>query len=174
MCSSDLLTKAIGTGILSTAAKRGVLPETERAALTTSMTTLNLAASRAAVAAGAACATDITGFGLLGHASHIARASGVTIRVRTAAVPLLPGTLAMIERGTLTGGAARNAAYLDAMVAWGAATDAMRAVLVDPQTSGGLLVALRPEQVDGFVAAVPGAVVVAEAEASGARPIVVA
>ena len=82
--------------------------------------------------------------------------------------------LAMIERGTLTGGAARNAAYLDAMVAWGAATDAMRAVLVDPQTSGGLLVALRPEQVDGFVAAVPGAVVVAEAEASGARPIVVA
>jgi selenide,water dikinase len=169
-----VLTKGIGTGILSTAAKRGVLPEAERAALTTSMTTLNLAASRAAVAAGAACATDITGFGLLGHASHIARASGVTIRVRTAAVPLLPGTLAMIERGTLTGGAARNAAYLDAMVAWGAATDAMRAVLVDPQTSGGLLVALRPEQVDGFVAAVPGAVVVAEAEASGARPIVVA
>ena len=80
----------------------------------------------------------------------------------------------MIERGTLTGGAARNASYLDAMVEWGAATDAMRAVLVDPQTSGGLLVALRPEQVDGFVAAVPGAVVVAEAEASGARPIVVA
>ena len=168
-----VLTKAIGTGILSTAAKRGLLPDDERAMLTRSMTTLNLTASRAALAVGATCATDITGFGLLGHASHIARASGVTIRIDCAAVPLLPGTRAMIEQGALTGGAARNVSYMEPLVDWGRTTDEMRAVLVDPQTSGGLLVAMRPERVAEFVALVPGSVVVAEAMPLGERAIVV-
>lgn len=168
-----VLTKAIGTGILSTAAKRGLLPDDERAMLTRSMTTLNLTASRAALAVGAACATDITGFGLLGHASHIARASGVTIRIDCAAVPLLPGTRAMIEQGALTGGAARNVSYMEPLVDWGRTTDEMRAVLVDPQTSGGLLVAMRPERVAEFVALVPGSVVVAEAMPRGERAMVV-
>lgn len=168
-----VLTKPVGTGILSTAAKRGLLPDAERMTLTASMTTLNLAASRAALAAGATCATDITGFGLLGHTSHIARASNVTIRVNHAAVPLLPGTRAMIEQGALTGGAARNVAYMEPLVEWGRTSAEMRAVLVDPQTSGGLLVALRPERVAGFIAAVPGAVAVAEAIARGDRAIVV-
>ena len=168
-----VLTKAIGTGILSTAAKRGLLPDAERATLTGSMTTLNLTASRAALAVGATCATDITGFGLLGHASHIARASAVTIRIDHAAVPLLPGTRAMIEQGALTGGAARNASYMEPLVDWGRTTDEMRAVLVDPQTSGGLLVAMRPERVAEFVALVPGSLVVAEAVQRGERAIVV-
>ncbi len=167
-----VLTKPIGTGILSTAAKRGLLPEAERKALTASMTTLNLAASRAALVAGARCATDITGFGLLGHASHIAKASGVTVRIRADAVPLLPGTRAMLERGALTGGAARNVAYLDPLVEWGAASDDIRALLVDPQTSGGLLVALKPPRVAAFIAAVPGTVVVGDVLADGVRPVV--
>ncbi len=169
-----VLTKAIGTGILSTAAKRGLLPEAERAMLTASMTTLNRTASRAALAAGATCATDVTGFGLLGHASHVARASHVTMRIRHAAVPLLPGTRAMIEQGALTGGAARNISSLEPLVDWGRTTDEMRAVLVDPQTSGGLLVALRADRVAAFMASVPDAVVIGEAIAAGERAIVVA
>lgn len=168
-----VLTKAIGTGILSTAAKRGLLPDAERAALTASMTTLNRAASRAALAVGVTCTTDITGFGLLGHASHIARASGVTIQFECAAVPLLPGTRAMIEQGALTGGAARNVSYMEPLVDWGRTTDEMRAVLVDPQTSGGLLVAVRPERVAELRSLVPGSVVVAEAVPQGERAIVV-
>jgi selenide,water dikinase len=168
-----VLTKAIGTGILSTAAKRGILPEAERRALTESMTTLNRDASRAAVAAGARCATDVTGFSLLGHASHIAKASGVTVRIDVAAVPLLPGTRAMVERGALTGGAARNVAYLEPLVEWGGTTDEMRAILVDPQTSGGLLVALKPDQVDAFRSAVAAAVV-GSVVPQGAQPIALA
>ena len=167
-----VLTKPIGTGILSTAAKRGLLPNAERAALTASMTTLNLAASRAALTVDASCATDITGFGLLGHASHIARASAVSIRINHAAVPLLPGTRAMIEQGALTGGASRNAFYVEPLVDWGRTTDDMRAVLIDPQTSGGLLVAMRPERVAEFTSLVPGSVVVAEAVPQGERAIV--
>lgn len=168
-----VLTKAIGTGILSTAAKRSILPDAECSALIASMTTLNLAASRAALAGSATCATDVTGFGLLGHASHIARASRVTLEIESAAVPLLPGTSAMLEQGALTGGAARNLSYLEPLVDWGRTTDQMRAVLVDPQTSGGLLVALRPDRVDAFVRAVPGAVVVGRAVPAAERFIAV-
>jgi selenide,water dikinase len=167
-----VLTKPLGTGILATAAKRGILPDAELKALIGSMTTLNLAGSRAALVAGARCATDITGFGLLGHASHVARASQVTVRIRVADVPLLPGTKAMIERGALTGGAARNIAYMEPLVEWGRTTDEMRAVLVDPQTSGGLLVALRPDRVSGFLGAVPGAVAIGEIANQGPRSIV--
>ncbi len=169
-----VLTKALGTGILATAAKRGLLPEAERIGLTRSMTTLNATASRAALAAGARCATDVTGFGLLGHASHIARASNITVRINAAALPLLAGTRAMLERGALTGGAARNVSYLEPLVEWGSTTDEMRAILVDPQTSGGLLIALKPDRVDEFLRAMPGAAVVADALPRGVRLIVVA
>lgn len=168
-----VLTKAIGTGILSTAAKRGILPEAERAVLTASMTTLNRDAGRAAVAAGGRCATDVTGFGLLGHASHIAKASAVTVRIDSGVVPLLPGTRKMMEQGALTGGAARNAAYLEPLVEWGRTTDEMRAILMDPQTSGGLLVALKPGRVCEFIEAVPGSVVVGEVVVQGPKPILV-
>ncbi|MDA1082432.1 MAG: selenide, water dikinase SelD [Gemmatimonadetes bacterium] len=169
-----VLTKAIGTGILSTAAKRGLLPDSERAALTASMTTLNLAASRAALVAGARCATDITGFGLLGHASHIGKASGVTVRIVADSVPLLDGTRAMLERGALTGGAARNLSYLEPLVDWGRSTEDMRALLVDPQTSGGLLVALKPDRVAAFIASVRCAVVVGDVMPLGPHAVVVA
>lgn len=169
-----VLTKAIGTGILSTAAKRGLLPDPERVSLTASMTTLNLPASRAALKVGATCATDITGFGLLGHASHIARASGVTIRIHYSAVPLLPGTRAMIAQGALTGGAARNVSYMEPLVDWGRTTEEMRAILVDPQTSGGLLVAIRPEHLTEFLSLVSGSVAVGEAVPMGERAIVLA
>jgi selenide,water dikinase len=137
------------------------------------MTALNAGASRAAVSLGARCATDVTGFGLLGHASHIARASNVTLRIEMARIPLLPGTRASIEAGALTGGAARNAAYLEPLVDYGRATVDERAVLVDPQTSGGLLVALSHPQVKAYLTRVPGAVVIGEVLDRGAHAIVV-
>jgi selenide,water dikinase len=106
------------------------------------MRMLNATASRAALAAGARCATDVTGFGLLGHASHIARASHVTLHIDARAVPLLAGVRNAWAEGSQTGGGDRNAAYLASRVEWGTADAFTRSVLVDPQTSGGLLVAL--------------------------------
>ena len=153
-----VLTKPIGTGILSTAAKRGVLGAERQAALVKSMTTLNAVASRAAVALGLQCATDITGFGLLGHASHVARASKVTLAIDMSTVPLLPGTREALAAGALTGGAARNDAYLEPLVAWGPVTNDERAFLVDPQTSGGLLVAVPQDLLDEYLGRVDGAV----------------
>jgi selenide,water dikinase len=169
-----VLTKAIGTGILSTAAKRGQLGPSDLASLIRSMTTLNALASRAAVAVGARCATDVTGFGLLGHASHVARASKVTLRIDAARVPLLPGVRAAFEAGLLTGGAARNASFLEPLVDWGRTTEEQRALLVDPQTSGGLLVAIPQAKVSDYLARVEGAVAIGEVLDRGARAIVVA
>ena len=157
-----VLTKAIGTGILSTAAKRGALGPAEQAALVASMTTLNAAASRAAVVMGLRCATDVTGFGLLGHASHVARASGVTLTIELARVPLLPGTRAALAAGALTGGAARNESYLEPLVDWGRTTVEQRAFVVDPQTSGGLLVCVPAVKLAEYLARVPGAVQIGE------------
>ena len=168
-----VLTKAIGTGILSTAAKREQLGELELRGLIISMTTLNAAASRAAVALGARCATDVTGFGLLGHASHVARASNVTLRIHMNRVPLLSGVAEALEAGALTGGAARNATYLEPLVSWGGTTPQQRALLVDPQTSGGLLVALPPDRVGEYLSKVDGAIVIGEVLPRGDRAILV-
>ena len=168
-----ILTKGIGTGILSTAAKRDNLGRDEAAGLVRSMTTLNAVASRAAVALELTCATDVTGFGLLGHASHIARASDVTLRIEIAKVPLLAGVSGAIESGMLTGGAARNRSYLEALVDYGRASDAQQAVLVDPQTSGGLFVAVPSAKVAEYQARVPGAVIIGDVLPRGERAIVI-
>jgi selenide,water dikinase len=157
-----VLTKPLGTGLLATAAKRGILGTDETAALYASMCKLNAAASRAAVAVGVRCATDVTGFALLGHASHIATASNVTVVIHPERVPLLPGAMKTWEQGTRTGGAERNAAYLAARVDWGQTTEAERALLIDPQTSGGLLVAVPPDRLDEYLLAVPEAVEIGE------------
>jgi selenide,water dikinase len=171
-----LLTKPIGTALLSTVAKRNELPEEELGALVDSMRALNATASRAALRLGAQCATDVTGFGLLGHASHIARASNVTLRIHPSRVPLLPGARAAARRGVRTGGAERNLAYLDSRVDWGTTSETDRVLMIDPQTSGGLLVAITPDRVDQYVSLVPGAVEVGEvvASARGAAGLVLA
>jgi selenide, water dikinase len=157
-----VLTKPLGTGLLATAAKRGQLGTAECAALYASMCRLNRGASEAARAVGARCATDITGFALLGHASHIAAASRVSLRIVTASVPSLPGAREAWERGTRTGGAERNAAYLETRVDWGTASDWHRALLIDPQTSGGLLVAVPAHRVDEYLSLVPESVDIGE------------
>src|SRR5438552_3189898 len=138
-----VLTKPIGNGILATAGKRGQLgPDAERVMLE-AMKTLNGSASRAALAVGSRCATDITGFGLLGHLSHIARASGVTLTLDRASVPIFSGVEEAIRAGFGTDGAKRNADYLRELVRWTAGTEEDRAILNDPQTSGGLAVCVK-------------------------------
>jgi len=169
-----ILTKPLGTGILSTAAKNGRLLAEHLAALVASMTTLNAIASRVAIALDSHCATDVTGFGLLGHASHVARASGVSIRIDRAAIPLLPGTREAWAAGARTGGGERNLDFVADLVDWGAASDADRAILVDPQTSGGLLVALRPERAAEYLSRVQTAAVIGEVIASGPPRLVIA
>ena len=169
-----VLTKKIGTGILATAAKAGKLSAGNLASLIASMVALNATASRAALAVGARCATDVTGFGLLGHASHIARASRVTLRISTDRVPVLDGTRDAWRAGSRTGGASRNADYLRDIVDWGSADDEMRALLVDPQTSGGLLVCVPASRTAEYLSNVAGAVEIGEVQPAGARGIVLA
>jgi selenide, water dikinase len=157
-----VLTKPIGTGILATLLKRGDLSDANITALYVAMSALNAAASRVAVELGLRCATDVTGFGLLGHASHIARASDVTLVIDPGRVPLLAGAREASERGIRTGGAERNDEFLDALVDWGSASPSDRALLVDPQTSGGLLLAVPSARVDDYLSRVPGATEIGE------------
>jgi selenide,water dikinase len=171
-----ILTKPIGTALLATVAKNGDLPAPELRALGESMSALNANAAKAALQLGLTCATDVTGFGLLGHASHIARASKVTLRITAARVPLLPGARDAAARGIRTGGADRNLAYLESRVDWGGSSETDRVLMIDPQTSGGLLVAMTPASVEQYLSRVPGAVEIGEVVATppGAAGLVLA
>lgn len=162
-----VLTKPLGTGMLATAGKKDQLPDDARDALHASMKRLNALASRAALALEVRCATDVTGFGLLGHASHIARASQVTLRFNGASLPELPGARALWESGMRTGGAERNEAFVAPLADWTAARPADVALALDPQTSGGLLVAVQPARVADYLSAVAGSVVVGQVERRG-------
>jgi len=169
-----VLTKPLGTGLLSTAAKSRAVPEDVYRAMIASMSALNRDASRAALAAGATCATDITGFGLLGHASHIARASNVSLEIRVANLPVLAGARDAWRDGARTGGAERNVRYLEPLVNWGAVSEEDRAIAVDPQTSGGLLVALPAAAARDYIARVTGAVEIGAVIARGTHAIILA
>ncbi|GIU99127.1 MAG: selenide, water dikinase [Actinomycetota bacterium] len=138
--SALFLTKPLGTGIVSTAIKERVAPpELVRAAVEL-MTTLNAGAAEAMVEAGAEAATDVTGFGLLGHLARMLEVSGVAGRVDADAVPLLPGVLALARRGVVPGGTRRNLAYVRPRLEAPGLTEAELLVLADAQTSGGLLI----------------------------------
>ncbi len=167
-----VLTKPLGTGLLATAAKQGSLDDESRDALHVSMRALNAMASRAALAVDVRCATDVTGFGLLGHASHIARASAVTLRITGSTLPELPRARALWRAGTRTGGAERNESYLAPIADWSAAAADDLALALDPQTSGGLLLAVPPRRVAEYLASVTGSLVVGVVEPQGAALLV--
>lgn len=167
-----VLTKPLGTGLLATAAKQDRLDAERREALYASMRSLNAVASRAALAAELRCATDVTGFGLLGHASHVARASGVTLRIRGRALPELPGARALWRDGIRTGGAERNESFVAPLTDWSAADPADVALALDPQTSGGLLLAVPPARAPGYLSAVAGSVVIGVVEPRGSTLLV--
>jgi selenide,water dikinase len=144
-----VLTKAIGTGVIATALKFGRADDAAIEAAIRSMTTLNREAAEAIdqlpVGSVHAC-TDITGFGLLGHASEIASASGCTLEIDAAAVPLLTGAAALV-RGNIPGGGRTNRQHFGTKIRLEATVDADRAdLLFDPQTSGGLLVSVAPAE----------------------------
>jgi selenide,water dikinase len=149
------LTKPLGVGVLNNRMKAtGEVAEEAIA----SMTTLNAAASRAALAAGIRAGTDVTGFGLLGHLYKMARASGVTAVVDAAAVPYLPGAREALAAGFVSGGTRRNLDWVRPHVD-GTASDEVLLMLADAQTSGGLLV----------VGEVPGAAVIGHTVAGAPR-----
>jgi selenide,water dikinase len=137
-----VLTKAVGTGVIATAHKRGAAEADVLRAAVHSMTTLNAAASEAALAAGVSAATDVTGFSLLGHLHRMLRASGAAAVVSAQAVPLLPGAPELTAAGYVSGGTRNNMAYLEAWAAVSPSVPETTAVLLqDAQTSGGLLLA---------------------------------
>ncbi|WP_084211470.1 selenide, water dikinase SelD [Pseudonocardia acaciae] len=140
-----VLTKALGTGIASSAVKSGVAPPAVVELAIASMTTPNAAASAAALAAGATGATDVTGYGLLGHLRKMAEASGVDVTLDVASVPVIPGVRALAESGVLPGGSRRNRDWVaDRVTATG--VDELDVLLLsDAQTSGGLLFGAAPE-----------------------------
>jgi len=141
-----VLTKPIGTGIITTALKREAAPEAVVASAVAVMTTLNEGAARAARAAGVRAATDVTGFGLLGHLRAMLAASGAGARLWAGAVPLLPEVRTLAAAGHVPGGSRRNLDSVAGIAIFDAAvTELDRLILADAQTSGGLLLAVGPE-----------------------------
>jgi selenide,water dikinase len=154
-CAGDVLvlTKALGTGILATALKRDALLETGMTEAVRSMTTLNDGAARAALRVGVSAATDITGFGLIGHLSEILKQSKVGAEIVFDAIPILPHAKNLASRGVIPGGTQRN---LEAAsnVEWAPDLSAAdRFLCVDAQTSGGLLLVVPSENQAAPVAA---------------------
>jgi selenide, water dikinase len=153
-----VLTKAIGTGAIATAQKRGFAQPESLAAAIASMLTLNRAACEAMLGFETHACTDITGFGLLGHAREMAIGSGVAIEVDAASVPLLPGALEAMSRGAASRGLNQNREFVSCAVQVSNSIDpALLDLLYDPQTSGGLLIALPETAADSLTASLQGA-----------------
>jgi selenide,water dikinase len=149
-----ILTKGLGTGVISTAIKKGeARPEWIHAA-TESMTTLNAKAAEIAASGKFTIhsATDITGFGLIGHGREMASGSEVSLRIDSAKVPLLPGALECVRAGFIPGGLNANRDFAECMVSYAASVpQEMRTILFDPQTAGGLLLSVVPQDAASFM-----------------------
>jgi selenide, water dikinase len=146
-CAGDVLvlTKPLGTGILATALKRDALLETGMAEAVRSMTTLNDGAMRAATEVGVSAATDVTGFGLVGHLTQMLDASQVAAELAYESLPILSHAWNLASRGIVPGGTQRNLEAADRVTWADDLTPADRLLCVDAQTSGGLLLAVPPE-----------------------------
>ena len=140
-----ILTKPLGTGILTTALDRRLIGEEDLREAVETMRILNRAAAEAMVEVGVHACTDITGFGLLGHLHELAEASGVSARLSLDHIPVLPGVWDLAKRDSVPGGSRNNQRYLMEYVTWGEGIKPdEQVVLCDAQTSGGLLMALPP------------------------------
>ncbi len=148
-----VLTKPIGAGIAAQAIKKERLSESQLREVVASMSTLNAGARDAALAAGVRCATDVTGFGLLGHLHNVLAASGCAARLSAAAVPVFDFVRALAEEGVVPGGSRRNLDYVAATTRFdGGVSDVDRLLLADAQTSGGLLLTVSPENEEQLIA----------------------
>lgn len=151
------LTKPIGTGIVTTALKQDAAETSDVDAAIASMRTLNQAASQAARAAGVTACTDVTGFGLMGHGTEMSIKSAVQLRISISSVPLLPGAGRYAEEGRVPGGGHRNRDYYETFDECGVTSeitvaDWHKALLYGPETSGGLLIGVHPDNVGTFEA----------------------
>ena len=156
-----IFTKALGTGVISTAIKKGKAEPSWIDAAVESMTTLNKTASEVITALSADhwpltthALTDITGFGLVGHAREMALASSVSLRLHAAAVPLLPGAVECVRAGYIPGGLKNNREFAECAVEFDAAVpDEIRTLLFDPQTAGGLLISVAADSAADLLSA---------------------
>jgi selenide,water dikinase len=146
-----VLTKPIGLGVISTAVKRDAASDAHIATAISVMTTLNASARDAALEAGVHGATDVTGFGLLGHLRELCMASGCGARIDFNAVPVIDGVPELIAAGMVAGGTQRNHAFVAPDLDFGDLDEPSQLLLADAQTSGGLLLAVPPEKVDALV-----------------------
>ena len=156
-----ILTKAIGTGAINTAVKLGKASQETEAAAIAAMKTSAAKASKVMQVVGANACTDVTGFGLLGHAFEMAKASKITLNIDSKAVPLLPDVLKLISQGMLTRGDKNNRVYVGETVNIKTSVSGeMQSALFDPQTAGGLLISLTENAAEQFLKEMPDAVVI--------------
>jgi len=151
-----ILTKALGTGVISTAIKRGTAKQAWIEAATKSMTTLN--AKAAEVAANRQfrvhSATDITGFGLIGHLREMAKGSGVSMRIDAARIPFLEGAIDCVRAGAVPGGLTANREFAECVVGYeSAVSEDVKTLLFDPQTAGGLLLSVAGDDAEALLRA---------------------
>ena len=163
-----VLTKAIGTGIIATGIKyQKASEETGNEAIRT-MTISAREASEVMVSVGANACTDVTGFGLLGHAFEMAKASKVTFKIESENVPLLPDVVDLVNQKMLTRGDKNNRTYVGETVRFdGGVSSQMQSILFDPQTAGGLLISTKKESADELVRAIEGSRIIGNVEANG-------
>ncbi len=167
-----VFTKRIGTGVITTALKREIAKESDVQAAIDSMLTLNRRACEAMLAYDVHGCTDVTGFGLIGHAREMALGSGVTIEIDTAAVQFLPGALDYARQGALPGGLKNNREFASCAVeTTREIPPEVENLLYDPQTSGGLLISLPEADAAQLERALPEAYRVGRVLPKGAKPI---
>jgi selenide,water dikinase len=157
-----IFTKALGTGVISTAIKKDKAEPRWIEAATASMTTLNKRAAEVVTGGGfqVHAMTDITGFGLIGHAREVALGSNVSLRIFGAEVPVLPGAIECIRAGYIPGGLKANQEFAEGCVAYeGEVPEHLRTLLFDPQTAGGLLISVAPGQSEKLLFALENAAV---------------
>jgi selenide,water dikinase len=160
-----ILTKPIGTGVISTGVKFGKAGEESIKAALGAMTTSARHASKVMQEIGVNACTDVTGFSLMGHGYEMAKASNVTLRINSADVPLLSGVLDLIGQKMVTRGDRNNRLYVgDTVRISESVSREMQSALFDPQTAGGLLISLEKEKADRFINEVPGATIIGEVE----------
>ena len=149
-----VLSKPIGTGIITTAGKQGVVDPDVMAGAVETMAALNRPGAVAMQRVGVNAATDVTGFGLMGHLKSMVKGSGVAAEVNLSAIPVLPGTRELLDNGVAPGGTHRNLSSVEDALTWDKGlTDEDRLLLCDAQTSGGLLMSVPSDRADALVAA---------------------
>lgn len=163
-----ILTKPIGTGAINTAVKQGKASKETEAAVIAAMTKSAEQASKVMRETGANACTDVTGFGLMGHAFEMAKGSGMTLNIDSKAVPLLPDVLELISQGMLTRGDKNNRVYVgDTVRIAESVSREMQSALFDPQTAGGLLISLPKTSADAFLAQLPDTAVIGHVTTGG-------